>query len=262
MDEQEDARICSTCQVVTIFEAASGRWIHPDPYRAKFSRDVCDAPAPGRPAKGAERRFGRGRAYRRDRWTITGTVADTVPDLDEPIAIGTDSSYKPVRTEAGVHRPISWGFVTTSGRYGMGANDSRGSVPGRDRVLQGELRAIWWALLEVPATHPITVYTDSRDAIDLLTRWRNGDRAMPAGYTVERASGREATLVQLAGRVERAGHRLRVTWVRGHTGHPLNECADALAKLARAWADERLAKGTAEADARRAVRNALTRFAG
>ncbi|GAA0456179.1 hypothetical protein Aca07nite_52340 [Actinoplanes capillaceus] len=42
---------------------------------------------------------------------------------------------------------------------------------------------------------------------------------------------------------------------------PRDVC-DAPAKLARAWADERLAKATAEADARRAVRNALTRFAG
>jgi ribonuclease HI len=91
--------------------------------------------------------------------------------------------------------------------------------------------------------------------------WKDGHDVMPGGYDTERAGGRESTLSRLARRVREHPDRLTLRWVPGHSGHPLNEGADALAKMARAWAVERVDKETVAADARRVALQALTRHA-
>lgn len=259
--EHEDVRLCDTCRVVVVFNAETARWEHPLHFREKFSDHVCDDPRPGRPAARSERDWGRGREFSRDKLSIFSSIPQLEQDPDTPLLIGVDGSYKMVTVGGFVRKPMSWGFLTTSGRYGFGTTTIPGTIVGHDRALQGELRAIWWALVRTPATHPITLLSDSLDAVELVNEWRAGGERMPTGYTLDRTSGRTALLLQLAHKLRNSADRVRIEWVRGHSGHPLNEGADALAKMARAWATGRLPKAVAAADARRAVLAALTRHA-
>lgn len=258
ISEHNDMRICAVCRVVVVLD--NGQWVHPEQFRLKFSDSVCDNPQAGRTAKSHETRFGRGRSSTRDRYSMHGAIPELAQPAGVPITIGVDGSYKLVTTGV-VRKPMSWAFVTTSGVYGLGTATIPGNIVGGDRALQGELRAIWWALHRAGADHPVDLITDSMDAIELLRDWRSGLYRMPRGYTLERASGRQATLLQLAQLVHQRGDEVTVTWVRSHTGHPLNEGADALARMARAWATGRLTRDTVAADARRTVLAALSRHA-
>lgn len=261
IDEHTDVRICENCRVVTVLDEASGQWIHPPELRRKFDRSVCAEARPGRVARDREARFGMGRPASKDKFDLHGTVAELGQPPDTPLTVGVDGSYKLTTSGATVRKPMSWAFVATNGQYGLGTATRNGRMVGDDRVLQGELRAIWWAVSRIPRSHPITVLTDSMDAVELAAQWRLGLLTMPRGYTLDRPSGREATLLQLARLVAGAGDRITVDWVRGHSGHPLNEGADALAKIGRAWASRRLTREVVAADARRIVLSALTGYA-
>ncbi|HEX5541640.1 MAG TPA: hypothetical protein VFX60_08750 [Micromonospora sp.] len=79
----------------------------------------------------------------------------------------------------------------------------------------------------------MTVLVDSVPAVSYLHRWQAGKRTMPPGYSLRaRSRGSKPTLVRLA---ERLPHLPEVTFqhVKGHTGHLLNEAADALSRMAR-----------------------------
>jgi ribonuclease HI len=257
----EDVRLCETCRVVVMQDPESGRWEHPLHLRDKFSDHVCDEPKAGRAAHRSEIDWGRGRAFVRDRLSVFAQIPELSQDPLTPLTVGVDGSYKLITGAGLVRKPMSWAFLTTSGQYGFGTSTIPGRIVGGDRALQGELRAIWWALVKTPNTHPLKFVTDSMDAVELVADWKAGGQRMPRGYTLTRASGREATLMQLARKVCEAGDRMEMKWVRGHTGHPLNEGADALAKMSRAWATGRLTKEQVQVDGRRAVIGALGRFA-
>ena len=255
MNNDVELRICETCRVITVQE--QGLWVHPSALREKFSDHVCDLPQPGRLAKASEIRWGRGRTHSSDKRSFFGSIPELQQDPETPLTIGVDGAYKLVTDDGVARKPISWGFLTTSGVYGIGTTTMPGSIAGPDRALQGELRAIWWALLRTPETHPVTIVTDSAIADWLMECWRHGRMRMPPGYQTERESGREATLVQLAHLIHRAGDRIQVEWVRGHTGQPMNEGADLLAKTARAWAVRHLTKEQAQDRARNIVLSSL-----
>jgi ribonuclease HI len=93
-----------------------------------------------------------------------------------------------------------------------------------------EMTAALRALEALKRPSEVTLMTDSRYLLDGITRWlpgwkRNGWR------TASRAPVKNADLwVALDAAVQ--GHRIRWEWVKGHTGHPLNERADALANQA------------------------------
>jgi ribonuclease HI len=129
------------------------------------------------------------------------------------------------------------------------------------RTLQAELRGIANALQAIGTEHPLTILSDSRNALDMMILWRDGYDVMPGGYNPHRTSGRESTLSRLARQTREAADRITLRWVPGHSGHPLNEGADALARMARAWATGQLGKDVVAADARRAVLASLTRHA-
>lgn len=254
-------RLCENCRVVVVQDPDSGRWEHPLPFREKFSDHVCGDPQPGRAAQRAEAQWGRGRSFVRDRLSVFSAIPELAQDPQTPLTIGVDGSYKLITGAGLVRKPMSWAYLTTGGQYGFGTSTIPGRIVGGDRALQGELRAIWWALVKIPTTHPIAIVSDSQDAIELIADWKVGGEQMPHGYTLTRSSGREATLLQLAHKVRDAGERIQTEWVRGHSGHPLNEGADALAKMARAWATGRLEKEQVLVDGRRAVIGALSRYA-
>lgn len=89
-------------------------------------------------------------------------------------------------------------------------------------ALHAELYAM--ALTERQYLHAFTMLSDSQSAVDLVTDWINGKRTPIPGY-----EGRH--LVDFARRVGSRKNPLTVQWVRSHDGHPLNEGADALARL-------------------------------
>jgi ribonuclease HI len=101
-------------------------------------------------------------------------------------------------------------------------------------VLIAELRAINDAVRVLPYRR-LTVLTDSRAAQDMVRRWIVGDDVLPTGYNTERCPGLE-DLVQAQRRIRIHQNRIDVQWVPGHHGEPLNEGADALARLASRFA--------------------------
>ena len=110
----------------------------------------------------------------------------------------------------------------------------------RDRELSGaesattnnrmELTAAIMALREVPAGSVVDIYTDSKYVMDGLNDW------MPAwkkrGWKT--ADKKPVKTVDLWRRLEAAlaRHDVAWRWIRGHSGHPENERADALARAA------------------------------
>jgi ribonuclease HI len=268
-----DTRICETCRVLVVYDPDLGAWVHPAELRAKFSRDCCDDPVPGSPARGHALRYGRGRG---ESSREPSHIHDAIPELavppGTPITAGTDGAYKLVTGER-VRKAMGWGYLTTSGVYGLGTTVRRGAVIGgeRDRATQAELRAIFYLLtrrIDTPAgparlvdTHPIEVITDSLDAVEAIDTWQAGEEWMPRGYTLERPEGQTATLVRLAHLAYDVQDRLVVRWVRGHEGVPLNEGADALAKVARLWASGAITRRQAAETGFREAVTALHRHA-
>jgi ribonuclease HI len=90
--------------------------------------------------------------------------------------------------------------------------------------LHAELRAICRAVTKHP--HRVTVLSDCLDATNLIHAWQMKlDKPIP-GYR----DGK--TLNSFARSVRTEPDLVDVRWIAGHQGHPLNEGADALARLA------------------------------
>lgn len=93
-----------------------------------------------------------------------------------------------------------------------------------------EITAALEALKALKRPANVTLSTDSRYLLEAMTRWlagwqRNGWR------TAARKPVKNADLWQDM-LVAARPHNIRWEWVKGHTGHPLNERADALANEA------------------------------
>lgn len=100
-----------------------------------------------------------------------------------------------------------------------------------------ELYAVYYAFNKRGLGAPLTVLTDSQDAVHYLTSWREGQEVYPPEYWRHRPlfyqpeSVPQPRLEDFAAEV--AKHpEIEYLWQPGHIGHPLNECADSLAKLA------------------------------
>ncbi len=147
------------------------------------------------------------------------TPSPTVPlpiDL-EPVTVATDGSVR------GENAGFAW--LACTGHYGMAGYRSVPKIVGKQPVLVAELLAIADAVRELTRRH-LTIVSDSRDAIALAERWKRGDDVMPADYP----TGGLLHCACRQIRTERA--RVDVRWAPGHRGEPLNEGADALARLA------------------------------
>ena len=146
-----------------------------------------------------------------------------------PQVAATDASYK--RGVAGI------GCVVSDGSWALSrwAPGHRHDPTGPASVLVAELRAVAY-LLEGPARpRPPELLLDSTIAIRYLRAWQRGRiERMPDGYSLLPRRGPQPvpTLMRLAGIM--AQHpEIRLEHVHSHTGHPLNEAADALASLAQ-----------------------------
>lgn len=148
---------------------------------------------------------------------VTGSIARW--SGTRPLMAATDASWKDGYG--------GMGFLTTDGRWGFGSWRVAPQDPaGPSKILVTELRAVRLLLAAVPADTAMTVLVDSRSALDLLRRWRRGETgALPAGCSAP-------DLPPLARLLARAPG-LRFEHVKAHSGHLLNEAADALASIGR-----------------------------
>lgn len=270
--------VCANCRVLVrpATDAPADHrlqaWEHVPEFAQKFSQSVCAEPAPGRKPSGSESRFGMARIKTRgrDKHVIKGEITELRLAPGSPVTVAVDGSYKLTVNSDGVTKPMSWAYLSTDGRYGLGTSLVPGNVVGGraqangsdpERTRQAELRAIANALLAIEPGTPATILSDSRDAIGFMTLWRDGHQVWPGGYNPERAGGRESTLGRLARRAQQDGDLIQLEWVPGHSGHPLNEAADALARTARTWTTEKLDEDAVAAAARALVVDALSRYA-
>lgn len=131
---------------------------------------------------------------------------------------------------------VAVAYVSSHGHYGLHTHPYPQHLMTdlRHRSTVNELRAIMDALKHIvdeSDRRPIRVLTDSEDALGYLRAWKRGDDTMPPGYCLRvRSQGRVPTLVALSRKVSRL-QEISFRLVPGHTGHPLNETADSLAKL-------------------------------
>ncbi|WP_208301271.1 ribonuclease H family protein [Mycobacterium sp. DL440] len=138
-----------------------------------------------------------------------------------PVTVATDGSVR--------QRHAGFGWLASSGDYGVAGYRSSSRRVGTQPVLVAELRAIGAAVSALPRHH-LTVLSDSRLAIAMVNRWKRGEPAMPADYPAE-IPDRDHCLHAARRRIYLERSRFELRWVPGHSGDPLNEGADALARL-------------------------------
>lgn len=138
-----------------------------------------------------------------------------------PVTVATDGSVR--------QRHAGFGWLASSGDYGLAGYWLSTKRIGTQPVLVAELRAIGAAVSALPRHH-LTVLSDSQLAIAMVNRWKRGEPVMPADYPAEEPE-REHCLHAARRRIYVERDRIELRWVSGHSGDPLNEGADALARL-------------------------------
>ncbi len=247
--------ICANCRVITVL--SDGQWVHPQELQAKFSLVVCSFPQPDRSPKARELRHGRGDAPRSDKFSQHGELAELQLPAGEAVALATNGSYK-VNQACGHFDGVSWGYLVTSGQYGLGTAVMPAHMIGAKPGVHAELRAIWRGMRRVLPEHPVLLVSNSTKALDMVNAWREGQRPMPGGYDVRpRPSGRKATLVELAEMMRDNAGRVQTMWVEAGSGMAINEGAHSLARIAQAWASKRLTKEQVGVDAEQVARRSL-----
>ncbi|MGV0852609.1 RNase H family protein [Mycolicibacterium phlei] len=145
------------------------------------------------------------------------------PRRHAPVTVATDGSVR--------GKVTGYGWLASTGEYGLMGFRHLKKQTGPKVVLVAELRAIAKAVQSLRG-RDITILSDSRQAVAMVLRWMAGDFVLPEGYSVERANGRTPGLITAQKMIYAERERLHPVWVKAHSGEPLNEGADALAKLA------------------------------
>lgn len=126
--------------------------------------------------------------------------------------------------------PAGWAWYVdeacwASGGWARGTNN------------MGELTGVLDLLLQTAhLPDPLTVICDSTYVINSVTKWMPGWKRR--GW--RKGDGKPVLNVEIMKALDAAltGRQVRFEWVKGHSGHPLNEAADKLANAAAAaWKD-------------------------
>ena len=122
--------------------------------------------------------------------------------------------------------PGGWGAILRTGEHEK-------ELSGGERATTNnrmELTAVIRGLEALKRASSVTIHTDSRYVMDGLTQWmprwkKNGWKTADKKPVKNEDLWRELDVLC-------AKHELKWRWVRGHSGHPENERADALARAA------------------------------
>jgi len=146
----------------------------------------------------------------------------SVPPIEPgSITVATDGSVR------GTYAGIGW--LTACGAFGLAGYRSSTKREGRSKVLAAELWAIGDAIRTLPR-RKLIVMTDCLAAVEMVDRWKCGHEVMPTDYPAK-PPGTKRNLHDVQRRIYVERDRIELRWVRGHCGEPLNEGADALARL-------------------------------
>jgi len=135
----------------------------------------------------------------------------------DKVEIFTDGACK------GNPGPGGWGALLVAG-------DARKELFGGETATTNnrmELKAVIEALTALTRPCQIVLYTDSQYVQKGISEWIHGWKAR-GWKTAARAPVKNADLWQALDAAQ-ARHRIDWRWVKGHAGHPGNECADGLA---------------------------------
>lgn len=135
----------------------------------------------------------------------------------DPMTVATDGSVR------GKHAGFAWLFST--GHYAIAGYRSSLDTVGKQPVLVAELLAIGDAVREL-TRRCLSIVSDSQNAVAMVDRWKRGDSVTPVDYPAE------GILHAFRRQIHVDRDRVEVRWAPGHCGEPLNEGADALARLA------------------------------
>ncbi len=116
--------------------------------------------------------------------------------------------------------PGGWGWVTADGRRDWGSE----SGTTHNRM---ELTAVLELLRSYP-TEALLIQADSTYVINVFTKWLEQWRKQ----NMRRSKGKCIKNLDLIEQIDklRTGRTVNWEWVKGHSGHPLNEEADRLAR--------------------------------
>lgn len=145
------------------------------------------------------------------------TPVVSLPVDREPMTVATDGSVR------GKHAGFAW--LSCTGHFGMAGYRSSPNTVGTQPVLVAELLAIGDAVRELTRRR-LSIVTDSQDAVAMVDRWKRSDTVMPAEYPTD------GPLHIARRQIHADRQRIDLRWAPGHRGEPLNEGADALARLA------------------------------
>lgn len=122
--------------------------------------------------------------------------------------------------------PGGWGAILRSGAHEKEISGGEAVTTNNRMEITAAIRAL--ESLKSPST--VTLHTDSRYVLDGATRWLAGWRAN-GWKTADKKPVKNADLWQA---LESAASRHKIAWhwIRGHSGHPENDRADALARAA------------------------------
>jgi ribonuclease HI len=146
------------------------------------------------------------------------SMADGSPPTRSEVKVFTDGAC------SGNPGPGGWGAIL---RYGEVEKElSGGETPTTNNRM--EMMAAIVALETLKRPCQVKLYTDSQYLREGMTKWLPGGKAR-GWRTAEKKPVKNSDLWQRLVQAAKP-HEVEWLWVRGHSGHPENERADALAR--------------------------------